>query len=304
MKVAGVMAMPAKNTYFVVSNPYSETISGQQELRILFVGSSQTRSGHQNGPKIFDYYLIHHILSGRGVFTSGDQTFHLGKGDSFLIEPGRLVTYRADEDAPWHYRWIAVQGEQAAKQLAACGVDWDQPIVRSAGEHAEAGKWIERTQTTFKQKKPGGDLKAKGYFYLLLAEFKEKLRAQELPEAHELSRIEQHVKQVVHQLTTQYAEPIRIEALAESLGYHRAYFSKMFKKFNHVSPVTFLLHLRLGKARQLLRERKELTVEQIAYSVGFNDPLYFSKQFKRYHGTSPSEYRASLDQQGRKKNRL
>lgn len=296
--------MSTEYSYAVVANPYLDGVSEEQELRILFAGSSQTRSGHQNGPKVFDYYLIHHILDGKGVFLSGDRTFHLGRGDSFLIDPGRLVTYRADEDEPWHYRWVAVQGEKAAEQLAACGMNWEEPIIRGAGGHADAGRWLERIQVTFRQKKPGGDLQAIGYFYMLLAAFKEKLKPEALPVAHELSRIEQHVKQVVQQLTTQYAEPIRIEELAESLGYHRAYFSKMFKKYQHVPPVTFLLHLRLGKARQLLRERKELTVEQIAYSVGFHDPLYFSKQFKRYHGLSPSAYRASLEGKVDKKNRL
>ncbi|HZG58182.1 AraC family transcriptional regulator, partial [Paenibacillus sp.] len=41
-------------------------------------------------------------------------------------------------------------------------------------------------------------------------------------------------------------------------------------------------------------ERLELTVEQVASSVGFADALYFSKQFKRAYGQSPSQYRQSL----------
>ncbi|MED4599917.1 AraC family transcriptional regulator, partial [Paenibacillus validus] len=102
------------------------------------------------------------------------------------------------------------------------------------------------------------------------------------------------VRQALQYLSAQYAEPITIELMAETLGYNRAYLSTLFKEHTGVSPVTFLLRLRLDKARRLLRERPELTVEQIASSVGFQDPLHFSKQFKRQYQTSPSEYRRSL----------
>ncbi len=66
-----------------------------------------------------------------------------------------------------------------------------------------------------------------------------------------------------------------MEMMAENLGYNRAYLSKLFKEHTGITPVTFLLRLRLDNARRMLRERLELTVEQIAFSVGFRDPLYF-----------------------------
>ncbi len=280
-----------QDSYDVTSNPYEKQ---DESLRILFAGHSQTRSGHQNGPKVFDYYLIHYILSGRGVFTCGDRQFKLAKGDSFLIEPGKLVSYRADTEEPWQYRWIAIQGASVYGLMSGCGIDWQQPIVRM-GSKSGISRWAEGIHAAFKERKTGGEHRALGYLYLILAELEDTLK----PEGHRASesgsRIARHIKQVTQQLTTQYAEPISIEALADDLGYNRAYFSKMFKSYNHVTPVTFLLHLRIGKARQLLRERPELTIEQIAYSVGFNDPLYFSKQFKRMHGQSPSAYRKSVE---------
>jgi AraC-like DNA-binding protein len=63
-----------------------------------------------------------------------------------------------------------------------------------------------------------------------------------------------------------------------------------------VSPITFLLNLRIDKARQMIREREGLTIEQISASVGLQDSLYFSKQFRRLYGLSPSAYRESMRQ--------
>lgn len=85
-----------------------------------------------------------------------------------------------------------------------------------------------------------------------------------------------------------------MEMMAENLGYNRAYLSKLFKEHTGITPVTFLLRLRLDNARRMLRERLELTVEQIAFSVGFRDPLYFSKQFRKMYGRSPTDYRNSI----------
>ena len=82
--------------------------------------------------------------------------------------------------------------------------------------------------------------------------------------------------------------------MAQHLGYTRAYLSRIFKQHTSVSPATFLLKFRVDKARLLMRERSELTLEQIASSAGFHDPLYFSKQFRRFYEMSPSNYRLQL----------
>lgn len=59
-----------------------------------------------------------------------------------------------------------------------------------------------------------------------------------------------------------------------------------------MSPKQYLLKVRMDKAKELLAS--PLTIEQVASSVGFNDALYFSKQFRKATGMPPSEYRAAL----------
>lgn len=104
------------------------------------------------------------------------------------------------------------------------------------------------------------------------------------------------VKQMIHYMSSQYAHPVSIEDMCNSLGYNRAYMSRIFKKETGMTPITYLLKLRIDKARQLLRERPELSTQQIAASVGLTDALYFSKQFKRFYQVSPTGYRASVHQ--------
>jgi AraC-like DNA-binding protein len=286
------MSTPIKRTdsYYVVSNPQPES---DDDLIVLFTGSSQTKPGHKPGPKVVDYYLLHHIQSGCGTFTCQGTTYKLGPGDSFLIEPGKLINYQSDESDPWFYRWIAFEGDRAARLLHQIGLSSQQPIVRT-GRKRTIPVLYHHVQTIFQTRPAQASLKANGYLHLLLAEYAEALKPQHTDDPHPAGSGEHIVQQAVHYLSTQYAEPITIELMAEALGYNRAYLSTLFKKHTGLTPVTFLLRLRIDKARLLLRERGELTVEQIASSVGFQDPLYFSKQFKRLYGMPPTEYRSAM----------
>lgn len=277
-------------SYYVVSNPLVE----ENELQVLFAGHSQTKPAHKNGPKVFDYYLIHYIHSGQGTFTSLGQDYLLGAGDSFFIKPGKLVAYVADVHEPWHYSWIACKGKAVLRFFDTLGMTSSKPVI-SAADNLSIPELFVHLQNTLKSHSDSLNLKANGYMHLLVAQYCDLVSPHTVNMPEAMDDMDRTVQLAVQYLTTQYAESITIEMMAESLGYNRAYLSRIFKSAMQQSPVTFLLHLRLDKARRLIRERMELTLEQIASSVGFNDPLYFSKQFRRIYRITPSEYRRQME---------
>ncbi|MFC4776290.1 response regulator [Paenibacillus sp. GCM10023252] len=69
-----------------------------------------------------------------------------------------------------------------------------------------------------------------------------------------------------------------------------SYFSTMFKKETGVGLAEYLADRRLSKANALIRENPMLTIQEIALRVGYSDPYYFSKSFKKKFGLSPSQY--------------
>ncbi|MFD0673992.1 AraC family transcriptional regulator [Cohnella sp. GCM10027633] len=288
------MTITTSYTYRVVSNPVSLQARG---LTVLFSGDSQTKPVHRIGPKVVDYYLLHHVLSGKGSFRSGEYEGELEAGASFLIYPRQLFDYVSDEAEPWRYRWVAFAGADAEELVDAAGFGQATPIV-DTGTSRAPGDRCKAIFECFRARGPSASLAATGHLHLLFAELQaaaEGRAAQQplRPDSHsdELARL------VIGYLSTQYAEPITIEAMAETLGYNRAYLSRLFKRHAGLSPVTFLTKLRVDNGRRLLRERPELTVEQIASSVGIQDALYFSKQFRRWYGQSPTEYRSNVMKQ-------
>ncbi len=80
-----------------------------------------------------------------------------------------------------------------------------------------------------------------------------------------------------------------IDSFCRNLGVSSSYLYRKIKNITGLSPNEFIRTYRLRKAAVLFRESK-MNVSEIAYHVGFNDPLYFSKCFKKQFGISPSMY--------------
>ena len=80
-----------------------------------------------------------------------------------------------------------------------------------------------------------------------------------------------------------------IEQVSDHFSYNKKYISTLFKKQMQVGISEYIRTLRLNRAAELL-EAGEQSIAEIAYAVGFRDPLYFSKLFKLHTGRSPKKY--------------
>jgi len=88
-----------------------------------------------------------------------------------------------------------------------------------------------------------------------------------------------------------YTKDINIEEYAKSLHVSTCWFNRRFKQVTKVTPLQYILSLRLSNAKMLL-ETKDYNVTETAYAVGFNNPLYFSRLFTKHIGIPPSEYKS------------
>lgn len=88
-----------------------------------------------------------------------------------------------------------------------------------------------------------------------------------------------------------FKEKIRIHELAEHIGVSRSYLTQLIQREVGISPQEYLTSVRMEYAKQNLRKTDDL-VRDVAIDCGYEDPLAFSKAFKRKFGISPSEYRA------------
>ncbi len=87
-----------------------------------------------------------------------------------------------------------------------------------------------------------------------------------------------------------YTREINLEQMSSMIGFSSYYLSKLFKKYKKMNFVDYITAARIDKARELL-ENPIINIKEISSLVGYNDPNYFTRVFKRAEGITPTEYR-------------
>ena len=98
------------------------------------------------------------------------------------------------------------------------------------------------------------------------------------------------ITEAKHYIQQHYQEALRLEDVSSAVGFNATYFSTLFKKETGQNFMDYLTELRIGKAKELLCG-EELSVQEVAEQVGYQDLKYFSRLFKKLTGVSPSDYK-------------
>jgi AraC-like DNA-binding protein/mannose-6-phosphate isomerase-like protein (cupin superfamily) len=83
---------------------------------------------------------------------------------------------------------------------------------------------------------------------------------------------------------------LTLHQISNEVGYSATYFTTLFKKETNYSPLSYFSHLKIVKACEFL-DHTRLKVKEISFTLGYTDPYYFTKDFKKKMGLSPRQYR-------------
>ena len=100
----------------------------------------------------------------------------------------------------------------------------------------------------------------------------------------------EQLKPALEYIETHYGQGITLEALARLTGMSPKYFCRFFKTIVHRSPIDYVNYYRVECASHFLTSG-DMTVAEIAQHCGYNDSSFFIKQFRKYKGTTPKQYR-------------
>lgn len=113
---------------------------------------------------------------------------------------------------------------------------------------------------------------------------------QEDTDGTENGRDTERIRQIMEYIQAHYAEKITLEDLADQIHLCKSESCRLFKRYMNESMFDYLLGYRIDRSLELLRQNDQ-DVTQIAGRVGFTNPGYFSRIFKRRMGCTPLEYR-------------
>ena len=231
------------------------------------------------GPGVRDYYTIHFILEGEGYFNGQA----LSAGNYFLSSPYQKIHYYPNETNPWQYLWILLSGEEVKEFLSS----YNLLPKNGVGEYdfqnqlKQIGNLIFVEHIGFCSNEMA-DNWAKIIFSL-------NLQSQQV--THSTTTIkEKHLAKATEYIKTKYHSGLTPKKVAEFVSLDEKYLYSLFKSYLGVSIQEYLNNLKVEKAKTLL-ENSTLNISEIAYSLGIDDPLNFSRFFKKIVGVSPKEYR-------------
>ena len=99
------------------------------------------------------------------------------------------------------------------------------------------------------------------------------------------------VQRIEAYLEQHYPHPVDAQHLGDISGVSYSYLSRVFKRNKGMTPNQFLTGIRLDRAKTLMNAEPDMPIRDIALSVGYEDPLYFSRLFKKKLGLYPTEFR-------------
>ena len=237
--------------------------------------------GHYWGWGIRTHYIVHYVVSGKGYLHHEGRDFTVEEGQIFVVFPRTLIKYEADERDPWRYSWINFYGAEADEIFAQLGITHDSPVFSM--KNGDEGLEILRQMPTERGAELGQNLDFTALLYEFMSLLLKNTETSARRENAYLSAAKRYIR-------SHYFEDITVEKIAAHVGISRKYLFAIFKSYLGISPKDYILNYRMKRAVEFL-SGEELRIGDIAYSVGYKDPLTFSKMFKLKMGVSPSEYR-------------
>lgn len=263
------------------------------DLRIYQYGYEQCASLQSFGPFIRNHYLFHYIISGRGSLDATEEDgvtthrYELQAGQGFLICPGLINTYFADEGSPWKYVWIEFDGLHASESLRYAGLSAARPIYQADDE--EQSQKVRDLMLYVAEHPDASALHLIGYLYLFLDALLQTSSTRLSAQSSQLKDF--YIQEAVNYMEQNYHRSLSVEEVADACRLNRSYFSKLFKENMGCPPQEFLIGVRLAKAAELMCS-SSAPISEIAVRCGYSNQFHFSRAFKKRYGTPPQKWRA------------
>ena len=244
-------------------------------LKIENIGFSHDPKTTRFGPGKRNLYLIHYVFSGKGYFNGSC----VNSGQGFLIKPNTHECYYPDAEDPWKFLWITSTDPVMEEIFPQLGADENSQIF-----DYDYVPFISSLTKQIKQNhnKNYSASKILEIFLSILNQHKK---------TDCLQNSDMYFQYAKNYIKANVYRAVRVSELVNILGITQPYLYKIFERNCGMSPKQYIDNYKVNIAKEMLLEDC-VSVFEIGRSLGFEDPLVFSRFFKRNIGISPSQFSA------------
>jgi len=221
---------------------------------------------------------------GEGWCRSEGAEFAVSRGGAVLLPADRPHAYGASETDPWTLWWFHFTGSDAADLVKSAHAAADGRVTHLRDPAPVASLVSQVIDALDSGLTLSSLIRASGAAWHAIAEVIATGRRNPGPTLNPLERAVDHLRATAPHRTS-------VTSLASMVGLSASQLTSLFRDNLGVSPLQFQVNLRMTRARELL-DGSDLPIAAVAREAGFDDPMYFSRQFTSVHGTTPTAYRS------------
>lgn len=230
--------------------------------------------------------LVIFCVAGIGSVEVGGVRHRVQRGDAVLLPAGRAHSYNADKNDPWTIFWVHVCGELSDPMMHHLGSPDDVVIHPGLSPRLIAGfeQLLEVGQTGYNESRYIASCAHLKHLLIMMADLDAQQRRHSQQE-FDLLAIQDYMR-------AKLSGRITLEELARYSDISKSHLVERYKALTGYPPVKHFTHMKMEAACALLDSSSQ-SIKQVAVVLGYDDPLYFSRLFKKVVGVSPSVYRAA-----------
>ena len=228
-------------------------------------------------------------LSGKGSLKIGNIEHSIRRGCVLMIPPNTPHIYWADQEDPWSLFWVHFGGLRVDEVMEIYSITPTTPIL-FVQDIAKLRTAFENVYACLNYNFSDAGLLA------MTAELIRLTSTIKLGLGHmepKRQSTEKRVMATIEFMNQHLNMLLTLEELANHAGQSVSHYSRIFKQKTGQSPLNYFIQLKISKACELL-DQTDMNVSAIAEQLGYVDPYYFSRIFKKTQGVAPAVYRASL----------
>lgn len=223
---------------------------------------------------------------GRVALDGAAQTL---KERQFIVIPADTPHhYWAETAHPWTIYWFHFKGEQAGEYVSLLKASGG-PLTLSA---PDSEKFISLFHQCFDLLSGSAHSATHQVLAMQTAAYAMSLLGL-VSRRDDEERKKQYIESAIHLMNTRLEENLTLDEIAQHTQLSKQHLNHLFKTTTGFAPVDYYLRLKMRRASQLL-DLTTLSVKEVCHSLGFKDPYYFSRLFRKIIGLSPTDYRNKL----------
>ena len=271
----------------VIRNALERPVTG--ELLVTRIGYVSHAAGHFiPRPDGSLDHIFQYCLEGEGWCEMQGNSWRIPPNHAILIPAGVPHYYGAVEENPWTHYWIHFSGTRASYYTELLGVTPEKPVFKlPRSSHIMAG--LESIYNLANLPLVTKNMVATSG---ALADFLGHINLERFSNNTRTQLAEQRIEQTIEYMQQNLGQPCTVNDLARIACMSVTHYSNLFKRRQGCPPIDYFNRLKIQKACELLQSTN-LQIKQIAQSLGFDDPFYFSRAFRSLVGKSPRAYRKS-----------